>query len=368
MIRAILIAALLLAFSVITLAAPLCRSLFHSSNNPVYLTETKIAELVDNSKTYQDKRNKEWAERNKCLCCHTTLPYMLSRTIDVSSKATLDKFKEVAAFKVENPEELPWYHVDRARRNSKPTEAVLNAITLVMHDIKSQSPLSATTLKSMDRIFETVERNGRLHWLDFNLQPFESKKGELWGNSMAVLAIELARKHSNYVPPHVQYNKLKSYLLERKEALKPQEMAVLLWANSQVEVALPVLTPQLKQQFVSNILESQSAGGSWSQKAALGYGTREGSVYATAISLIGLIKAGFGNHPSAHRAAKWIADNQATGNFLQMGDGTVLWRATSMNRTNSLFNDRFASDFATSYAALALSFYKSEVLELTRSN
>lgn len=360
LIRAISIWAILTSISAPTLAASLCRSLFESSVN-ILLTEEKVTQLVGNAKTYQDKRNKDWTDRNKCLCCHTTLPYMLARGLDAGSKVNFDKLKALTVEKVENPESRPWYHRDQAGRDSKPTEAVLNALTLLMHDVSSQMPLQAITLKAVDSIFQKLEPNGRLHWLDFNLQPFESKKGELWGNSMALLAIEMAKKYSSYEPPAEKYAKLKNYVISKQGRLGTQEMAVLLWANSHADSG-KFLDSNLRNDFSNRIIEAQNTNGSFDQSAALGYGKKEESVYATAISLIGLIKAGYGNHPSAHKAAKWLADSQATGNFLQMGDGTVLWNATSMNRINSLFNDRFASDYSTSYSSLALSFYRSEVL------
>ena len=327
------------------------------------LTEQKITELVGNAKAYQDKRNKEWTERNKCLCCHTTLPYMLARGLDTGSKVNFDKLKALTVERVENPESRPWYHGDQTGRDSKPTEAVLNALTLLMHDLSSHLPLQPTTLKAVDSIFAKLEPNGRLHWLDFNLQPFESKKGELWGNSMALLAIEMAKKYSSYEPPAAKYAKLKNFVFSKKDRLNTQEMAVLVWANSHAATG-KFLESDLAGHFINRIIRAQNPNGSFNQKAVLGLGKNEENVYATAISLIGMVKAGYGNHPAAHRAAQWLADSQATGNFLQMGDGTVLWNATSMNRTDSLFNDRFASDFSTSYASLALSMYQTEVLQI----
>ncbi|MGZ3691575.1 MAG: hypothetical protein ACXVAX_08725, partial [Pseudobdellovibrio sp.] len=60
--------------------------------------------------------------------------------------------------------------------------------------------------------------------------------------------------------------------------------------------------------------------------------------------------------------AQWLVEKQITDNVLQMGSGYSLWLSTSMNSPNTLLNNRFASDFATSYASLALQMYRSEVL------
>lgn len=347
-------------------AAPACRILFDESNSRPTMTEEQVIDLVEKAKSYQDKRNKDWSERNKCLCCHTTLPYMLARGLDQSSKVNFDKFKALAIEKVENPHLQPWYAADMQGRDSRPTEAVLHALTLIMHDISSNVRLSETTLKSVDRIFENMDSSGKIHWLDYNLQPFESKKGELWGNSMAILAIEMAQNNSNYIAPAERYNKLKTYVLGNNNKLKPNEMSVLIWANSlnirNDRISNKVLTADLYNNFLSKIVSTQNADGSWNQKAVLGQGKNQPDTYSTAIALIGLIKAGQGNIPSAHKAASWLASQQQTGNFLNMGADSTFWVSTSMNRENVLFNNRFASDFATSYATLALQFYKSEVM------
>ncbi|MEQ1723253.1 MAG: hypothetical protein ABL930_08750 [Pseudobdellovibrio sp.] len=362
------VCAVLTLICINTSAATSCRIYFNENNSRPTLSEQQVLDLVDKSKSYQDKRNQEWSERNKCLCCHTTLPYILARGMDPASKTNFDKFKEIAAQRVENTAELPWYHSDMGGRNSKPTEAVVQALTLLMHDIASNNPLSSTTLKSIDRIFENMNTTGRIHWLDFNLQPFESKKGEFWGNSMAILAVEMAQKNSQYVAPADKYNKLKEYVLRNTDKLKPNEMSVLIWANSMnlhnARITDKLLTSDLYNRYISSIVASQNANGSWNQKAVLGQGKNNEDVYSTAIALIGLIKGGQGNIPSVHKAANWLAAQQQTGNLLSMGDGSTLWVSTSMNRENALFNNRFASDFATSYASLALQFYKSDVMTL----
>lgn len=355
-----LVSAVVTFISISVSSAPSCRVLV-GSENATSLSEQQIIEIVDKSKAYQDKRNKEWGERNRCLCCHTTLPYVLSRGMDSKSKSNFEKFKQMAVEKVENPESQPWYESDYSGRNSKPTEAVIHALTLIMYDLSNDSVIKPVTTKAVDRIFENLEANGRIHWLNYDLHPFESTKGELWGNSMAVLTIELAKKHTHYVPPVAKYNKLKSYLLGNIDNLKAHEMAVLLWADSQ-GAGEKLLTQNQKSLFIRKVQAAQNENGSFNQKAVLGYGENKENSYATAISLIGLIKSGEGSSLSAARAAQWLSNQQVTGNFLEMGNGTVLWTAKSMNRENRLFNDRFASDYSTSYSSLALQMYKTEVL------
>jgi hypothetical protein len=337
-------------------SAPSCRVYLQaaSSSNVTALSESEVRSLVVGSHEYQDKRNQEWSERNKCLCCHTTLPYILSRGLDSQSKSNFEKFRDLSIDKVQNPERELWYDEDNANRDSRPTEAVLNALTLVMYDISSLTALQPVTLKAMDRILENLDSDGHIHWLDYGLQPFESKQGELWGNSMALLAIEMAKKNSQYSPAVEKYNKLKTYVLSRSSSLKPHEMSVLLWAHS---MKSDLLTAEQKSQFVQKIKNLQNADGSWNQKAVLGQGVERADTYATAISIIALVKAGQ-HDAKLDKAARWLASRQQTGSFLRINGDSTLWPSTSMNRNGVIVNDRFSSDFATSYASLALQMYR----------
>jgi hypothetical protein len=350
------------------LAARSCRVVAESAlaaqtQNIRTYSENEIRETYSKVKSFQDKRNEEWSERQRCLCCHTTLPYMLTRTPDQRSKPTLDKFQEMAARKVENPDQAPWYPADHQGRNSNPTEAVVNALTLVMYDINSGSSLKPTTLKSIDRIFENQNPDGRLHWLDFALEPFESKKGELWGNSMAILTTEIAQKNSNYRAPEAQYAKLKSFVLRNETRLKINEKSVLLWAHSQnSNSGQGLLTSAQVKKFVNEIKAKQNQNGSWNQKDVLGQGEMREDTYSTAMALIGLIKAGQGKTPEAKKAVAYLVSQQITRNVLSMGQDYTLWLSTSMNRENATLNNRFASDVATSYASLALQMYRSDIL------
>lgn len=327
------------------IAVESCRVLFSSSE--ITLTENQVRELVTNSRPYQDKRNKEWLDQRECLCCHTSLPFVLSRGIDQNSRENFDKYRVMAAEKVEDANARPWYTSDHAGQNSKPTEAVLNAITLLMFDLSSHRPLQPVTLKSLDRIFENVGANGRLHWLDYDLEPFESKKGEVWGNSMAILAVEMAKKNSSYNPPAAKYRALKNSTMENPAEIHPNEMSVLLWANS---FDASVLKPAQVSAYAQKIRSTQNADGSWNQKAVLGQGQSTPTAYATAIALIGLINSGeHGN--SIDKAAAWLALNQnETG-------GNPAWNSVSMNRPNSRLNNTFSTDYATSYSSLALKMY-----------
>lgn len=341
-----------LLFSTIVLGAQSCLNVFSQDN----ITESVIKNSISHSNQYLDERNKKWADEQKCLCCHTTLPYVLSRAFDSQSSQNFKKFEVVAREGTENPSRRPWYTSDHAGVNSYPTESVLNAITLIMYDRKQTDPkLRPVTLKSIERIFENLDQSGGLHWLDFDLQPFESKQGELWGNSMAILAIEMAEKYSNYRAPQDKYRQLKKLLINQRTSLNLNEKSVLIWAHSMND---KILSPELLAQFANDIANSQKSTGAWNQKSFIPDGRMEEDAYATSMGLLALVKSK--SHPEAARkAAAWLLTKQRTSEQFGLQEPRNFWVTTSMNRDRNL-NNLFSSDAATGFATLALKAYMDE--------
>jgi squalene-hopene/tetraprenyl-beta-curcumene cyclase len=348
---------LILLFSNTSYAVSMCSSLFERVAVQEVYSEEQIESLVKNSHDHQDKRNENWLEQNKCLCCHTTLPYIFSRPFDSKSKSNFEKLKNMASERVINTDLAPWYREDNAGRNSKPTESVLNALTLIMYDLSKGNHLTHTSLKAVDQIFENFDSSGKLHWLDYNLEPFESKNAEIWGNTMAIFAVEKMRKHSNHQIPEAKYDKLKSILLDDFQNLKPNEMAILLWANSLNEnnsrESSKLLSARVKKYFVDKILNTQNLNGTWSQKNNLQLGSEKPDVYSTAISIIALKSAGVKNNKMS-QAANWLIEKANTS---ESNGNITFWQSQSMNRPLSRINNLFSSDYATGYTSLALKMY-----------
>lgn len=368
------IVSLILLIGVNAFAAPLqCDILFsraRSASQPIRnaanrLTEDQVINLVKGSDRYQDKRNKDWLDSRKCLCCHTTLTYALSRNFDQESKSNFETMIAMAKVGVTDVNQRPWYNSDQSGFNSKPTEAVLNSITLLFSHIRENQNLDAVTTQSVDQIFNHLGQNGRLKWLNFGLQPFESIQAETWGNSMAVLAIETA-KSKNYQLSEAHLNKyklLKNSLLHNVENLTLNEIAVLLWANSvntkNNQITDKVLKPEILTYFVNRITEKQNANGSWKQNEVLGMGRDSENAYATAIAMIGLIKSGQYDRQKIDQSAIWLSQKNEKP---ALEPTKITWPDKSINRENARLNNTFATDVATSYSSMALEMYKNEVL------
>lgn len=319
------------------------------------LSEYQIIKKIEQVKPYLDNRNKEWSEKQKCLCCHTTLPYVMTRAYDTQSAPIFESFKARAEYRVNNLNSKPWYQEDSVGRDSRPTEAVLNAVTLVMYDQARQQGYRAVTLRSIDRIFEQIDETGRLHWLDFELEPFESKNAELWGNTLAILAVEMALANSSYRAPEAAYRNLKQKLLRNSQNLNLNEKSMLLWANS---LRRNVLSPQQVKEFANQIRTRQKNDGTWSQKTFLGYGMDQSDTYSTSMALIALVKAGVLGAP-VDKAAQKLMDSQKNDFIFNSTQAFSFWPAQSLNSDNTL-NQLFATDAATAYAQLALKIYLKE--------
>lgn len=335
-------------------SANLCTNLFNRilgrNTAPTY-TEEEIVATVQQTHQYQDQRNELWTNERRCLCCHTTLPYVLNRSYDSSSKASFDKMMELTKRSVLNDLRSPWYDSDAADRSSQPTEAVVNSMTLVKYDMNTTGRLSDVTKKSLEQIFTYMDPDGTIHWLDYNLEPFESKNGENWGNALAVLTVEMARKELGFTVNNPKYDLLKQTLLSKQSEFHLQEKAVLLWANSYTNTVLPASTVD---SYKSDIVRKQKSDGSFSREDILGMGDNKSDPYSTAIALIGLISAGDGSTDTAKKAAHWLMTNPSA---IANSTNSLNYQSRSLNRPNRPLNNAFSTDIGTSYAALALKMF-----------
>ena len=224
-----------------------------------------------------------------------------------------------------------------------------------MYDINVRGNLSDVTKTSLAQIFEHMDADGTLHWLDYSLEPFESKKGENWGNALAVLTIEMAKNKFDYQADSAKYKLLKKSLLSKKSKFHLNEKSVLLWADAlsrKENNSETVLSEEMRKSFTDELEALQNSNGSWSQSSVLGLGTYQNDAYSTAISAIGLISAGKRNTASVKKAVAWMMQNNSGST-----NGLSSYPSVSINRPTRALNNGFSTDVATSYVALALKMY-----------
>lgn len=282
------------------------------------------------------------------LSCHTTHPYLFSRP-HLGTSAVADELYAALTSRVgfDGPwaKQTPWYGQDGSQkaRESLGSEAVLNAVTLALHDQARGRAPTPTTLRAVERMWEAQRSDGGFHWLDFGLEPWEAGN-ETWGAAMAALAAGLVGAET------AGTESLRKFLKSRQSPTLHDRLAIL-WASTAMSGLADSDT--LRDTFDA-VVAAQAPSGGWSNAALIGSLPETGvDAYATAFATFVLC-----TFENAGRETGTVAPNQtAIGAGLtwlrkhQSSKGS--WETTSANR-ESARGARFMTDAATAYAVLAL--------------
>lgn len=302
-----------------------------------------------------------------CISCHTVLPYALGRAqldgpLDgrpaspQESRLRADVVKRVRLWS----QTLPYYTDQRNGRpksvQSRGTEAVLNALILVSEDART-GRLSPDAKSALEDMWETQERSGdsagAWAWLDFDLQPWETRDAQYFGAALAALAVGTApENYRSTATIQGPLRRLTGYLDRNYDAQPLHQRLALLWAAS----SLPqLIAPARRQEIIAAAFRAQHADGGWSLYALAPSYRRFARIlrlwsdgYATGFVTFVLERAGVPRgDPRLQRGLSWLVHHQQPEGF---------WPAYSINQRMSWTTPkgRFMSDAATAYAVLAL--------------
>ena len=334
---------------------------------------------------YLDGRANEWfafpsanrgggATQSSCVSCHTLFPYALARpvlrkSIGATSPTELEqKIRAQTATRVEGWAQLDtakfglFYEFnDTKKKESWGTEAVLNALILAFDDrSQGRTTPSDVTKRAFANLWQAQaqagDQKGSWDWLDFNLEPLESKEARYVGAALAAVAVGTAPGLSATAinaAPDANVALLRGYLKGGAAARPLHSRLWALWASVKLD---GVLTKDEQKTIIAALLEKQQADGGW-RLSSLGPYVRSDNTtqdvksdgYATGLVVHVVLTAGVPKtDANVSKGLAWLRANQAA---------TGGWRGVSVNknRNPATHVGKFMSDAATAFAILALS-------------
>src|SRR5262249_12446338 len=134
--------------------------------------------------------------RTSCLSCHTALPYALARpalrkAMGVEARTSQEtQVLDETARRVESysTHQLLSDFNEAKKRESRGTEAVLNGLILALEDARRRQPPGPATAKAFERLWQDQAEDGAWNWLDFGLEPWESRDARYLGAALAAIA------------------------------------------------------------------------------------------------------------------------------------------------------------------------------------
>lgn len=307
--------------------------------------------------SYLDGRAKAWlaspppvANIACTMSCHTTFSVVMSRSAlgDAKLPAADAARKSFEARVTEGiaGTATPFYGKDAQAKvkESHATEAVLNAAALSLDDLGSGRALSASTKSALDRMWSLQRADGAWDWLEFSLEPWETRND--WGAAMAAL-VAGSVPASTSTAQAAGTTKVIGYLKKRLTAMAMHDRITVLWASGALK---GLLDEEQSASIVAELVATQRddggfAIGAWG-KGDLADSKATSDGYATALGALALCRGTTdgAKGAEARKALTWLAKSQAA-------DGS--WPGRSLN-SESARAKGFMTDAATSYASLAI--------------
>jgi squalene-hopene/tetraprenyl-beta-curcumene cyclase len=285
-----------------------------------------------------------------CISCHSGAPYLIARpslrklTGESGLSSTEKELLEDIALRVTKWSEVePWYaHTEAKVRESRATEAILNAFVLSYREPEKGSELRK---RALENLWAEQRVDGGFDWLHFDLAPWETDESDLFGSCLAAVAASIAEPETSE-----SFERLAAYLRASASSSRNLHSRLgLLWAEASRPGLLP---PERKKALLDEVLRAQKDDGGfllsdlgpWKRKSA------EADGYATGLAVYVLEELG---DPAARtavdRGISWLVSHQ---------DPLGGWAAESANKDRSgddPFIAGFMSDAASAFAVLALS-------------
>ena len=311
---------------------------------------------------YLDGRAQTWvttpwtfvnsADRTCALSCHTTMPYVLARSVASTAgiaafDAVLDRVKDrVATWSTI----VPYY--DWAKPSSRATEAVVSAVALAAAS-RNGSVTAAVVTSSRDHAWALQTSDGDWDWLQEDLGPFEDSAARYWGAALYALSLSFAPASSTTTaaPSGAAFDRLRTHLRSAFDAQNLHAKTMAAWADLRVP---GLLTADKTASVVTALRDAQHCDGGFALASLGRWSTATGVLddptsspsdgYGTALATIVLGESG-ASQTRVAKARQWLMSHQ-------LASGA--WPMRSLNRPGTSFNDTVISDAGAAYGAIAL--------------
>ena len=306
---------------------------------------------------FLDSKSKAWlagppavANLACTMSCHTTFSLLITRSAlgdnaTPSGDAARKSFEERVTAGIAGTA-VPFYGKDAQAKvkESHATESVLNAAALSLDDLGAGRALSASAKSALDRMWTLQRADGAWDWLEFGLEPWETRND--WGAAMAALVVGSIPADTS-ASQAAGTTKLVGYLQGHLTTMALHDRITVLWASGSMKDLLDAEQAEtIRAALVATQHEDGGFGvGGWG-KGDLADKAAASDGYATALAALALCRgtAEGAKGAEARKALTWIAQNQAA-------DGS--WPGRSLNSGTARAKG-FMTDAATSYAALAI--------------
>lgn len=342
-----------------------------------------LADQTRRAAAYLDSRQDAWtrfgpaqhgegATRTSCVSCHTTMPYVLSRSLigkaagETSQPSRLQRLVKEVSLRTEHWSELenPKFKLlfdfdERKKVESRGTEAVLNTLVLALDDAASgrkepseKSRLAFRTLWATQ--LTKGENAGSWDWFNFGEEPWEAEDSPAFGAALAAIAVASAPGYqagSRDESEKHGMDLLESYLRRR---FPGENLYNRIWILHASTFWKGLLKPEEQREVVKRIAAKQHADGGWALAPIGNYERIDGTAeptesdgYATGLICHVLLRSGESSSPLLEKGLAWLRSNQRP-------DGS--WPASSMNKNHDPKSTpgKFMTDAGTAFAALAL--------------
>jgi hypothetical protein len=290
---------------------------------------------------FLDDTSLRWIRQNKCATCHTSVPYLMVRSLlqGGDAAAMQEIRKTVKAFAATQ---------EKQHRPIANFLVAAAASALAVNDARMGGGLDPDVRKMFDYLWTTQDADGGWRYPLNGMLPF-LERSRYYVSLLVALGVGYAPGHY-FDTPSAQAGIVKLHSFLRKNIPENvHDRTVLLWAS----VRTPgLLLPSEQVQYKEALLRLQNADGGWTLPALDRLPRHDGAPndpqgpsdgYATGLATMVLCETGYSvRDPWIQKAISWLETHQ---------------RSSGRWFTRSTYSDGFQnylSNMATAYALMAL--------------